>query len=125
MDVGAIRESHSPWFSNVVIVRKKDRHKRFCIDFRKSNARTKDSCRIPRVDDTLHLLAGSKYFSKVDLKSGYWQVELAAKDKETTAFQVRGLGFYECNRMPFGLCNALATFQRLMELCKGNMNLRD
>ena len=126
MEIGAIRPSKSPFSSNVVIVRKKDGSIRFCIDYRKLNQRTiKDAQAIPRVDDTLHLLAGSKYFSTLDLKSGYWQVELKEKDKAKTAFQVGTLGFYECNRMPFGLCNAPATFQRLMERCMGELNLRD
>ena len=80
---------------------------------------------MPRIDDTLHSLAGSKYFTTLDLKSGYWQVELKECDKYKTAFQVGSLGFFECNRMPFGLCNAPATFQRLMERCMGELNLRD
>ena len=84
-----------------------------------------DAYAIPRVEDSLHLLAGSKYFSKLDLRSGYWQVELEEDDKCKTAFQVGNLGFYEFNRMPFGLCNSPATFQRLMERCMGDMNLRD
>jgi hypothetical protein len=126
LDMGAIRPSNSPFSSNVVTVRKKDGSIRFCLDFRKLNSRThKDAYALPRIDDTLHLLAGSRYFSKLDLKAGYWQVEIEEQDKEKTAFQVGNLGFYECNRMPFGCCNAPATFQRLMEACMGEMNLRE
>ena len=126
LDIGAIRNCKSPFSSNVVIVRKKDGTIRFCIDYRKLNQRTvKDAYAIPRIDDTLHHLAGAKYFSTLDIKSGYWQVGLKETDKAKTAFQVGSLGFYECNRMPFGLCNAPATFQRLMERCMGELNLRD
>ncbi|MCG7878320.1 MAG: hypothetical protein JAY78_18545, partial [Candidatus Thiodiazotropha taylori] len=126
IEAGAIRPSTSPYSSNVVIVRKKDGTIRFCVDFRKLNNKTiKDAYAIPRVDDTLHLLAGAKYFTKLDLRSGYWQVEIKEVDKMKTAFQVGTMGFYEFNRMPFGLCNAPATFQRLMEHCMGEVNLRD
>ena len=69
---GANQESKSPWSSNVVIVRKKDGNIRFCFDFRKLNQRTiKDAYTIPRIEDTLHFLAGSRYCSKLDLKAGY------------------------------------------------------
>ena len=126
IEAGTIRPSSSPYSSNVVIARKKDGTIRFCIDFRKLNNKTvKDAYAIPRVENTLHLLAGAKYFTKLDLRSGYWQVEINEKDKHKTAFQVGKLGFYEFNRMPFGSCNAPATFQRLMERCMGELNLRD
>ena len=114
-----IRPSCSPYSSNVVIVRKKDGTIRFCVDFRKLNNKTiKDTFAIPRV----FLQYKAKYFSILDLRSGYWQVEIQEKDKPKTAFQVGTLGFIEFNRMPFGLCNATATFQRLMECCMGEMN---
>ena len=122
----AIHPSQFPFSSNVVIVRKKDGTIRFFIDFRKLNQRTiNDAYAIPRIEDSLHLLAGSKFFTKLDLKAGYWQVQLKEEDKAKTAFQVGNIGFYECNRMPFGLCNAPVTFQRLMERAMGELNLKD
>ena len=126
LDIGVIRESNSPYSSNVVLVRKHDGSLRFCIDYRMLNARTrKDAYMLPRFDDVVDNLSGAQYFSKLDLRSGYWQVPLAEKDKAKTAFSVGNLGFYECNRMGFGLTNAPATFQRLMEKCMGDMHLRE
>ena len=78
LEAGAIRSSNSPFSSNVVIVRKKDGTIRFCIDYRKLNFRTVYA--IPPIDDTLHLIDGAKYFTKLDLKSGYWQVELKEEE---------------------------------------------
>ena len=125
LEADAIRPSVSPYSSNVVLVRKKDRSFRFCIDLRKLNSRTvRDAYDLPRVNDTIDILIGSKYFSKLDLHSGYWQVEIDEADKYKTAFTVGNMGFYECNRMAFGLTNAPATFQRLMEHCMGEMNLK-
>ena len=124
LDIGAIRPSDSPWCSAVVLVKKKSGELRFCIDLRKLNARTvKDAYSLPRIDETLERLKGSCIFSSLDLKSGYWQVEIEEESKKYTAFTLGPLGFFECNRMPFGATNAPATFQRLMESCLGDLNL--
>jgi len=126
LETGAIKESKSPYSSNVVLVRKKDNSLRFCIDHRVLNSKTKkDAYMLPRFDDTIDTLAGSRYFSKLDLRSGYWQVEIEPEDREKTAFSVGNLGFYQAERMSFGLCNAPSTFQRLMEKFMGEMNLRE
>ena len=112
---GIIRPSDSPWASPVVLVRKKNGGLRFCIDYRQLNERTvRDSYALPRIEESLDFLSGSRFFSCLDLRSGYYQVELEEEHKAKTAFTVGPLGFYEFNRMPFGLTNAPATFQRLM-----------
>ena len=124
LDLGVIRKSESPYSSNVVLVRKPDGRIRFCIDFRRLNQITiKDAYALPRIDQTLDALNGAQWFSKLDLRSGFWQVDLAEEDKHKTAFSVGNLGFYECNRMPMGLANSPATFQRLMESCMGEAHL--
>ena len=126
MDIGAIQKSSSPWASAVVLVRKKDGGLRFCIDLRQLNAHTiKDAYSLPRIDEALNCLGGrgARIFTSLDLKSGYWQVEMDEDSKELTAFTVVPLGFYECDRMPFGLTNSPATFQCLMESCLGDLHL--
>ena len=125
LSVGAIRKSTSPWASLVVLVHKKDGSLWFCIDLRKLNNQTiKDAQSLPRIEDSLDCLNGAAIFTRLDLQSGYWQVEMTEDSKSLTAFTVGPLGFYECVRMPFGLTNAPATFQCLMETCLGEMHLK-
>ena len=94
LDAGTIRPSQSPYSSNVVLVRKKDGGLKFCIDFRKLNNHTvRDACTLPRIDDTIDTLLGAKYFSKLDLRSGYWQVEIKEEDRQATAFTVGNMSF--------------------------------
>jgi hypothetical protein len=109
-----IEESESPWSPPVVMVRKKNWELRFCLDCRKLNDVTKKGCfPLPRTDDTLDTLAGAKWFSTLDLKSWYCQVDVHPDSKEKTAFST-GQALWKFTVMPFGLCSAPATFERLM-----------
>ena len=124
LDTGVIQPSNSPWCNAVVLVRKKDGLLRFCIDFRKLNSLTvKDSHPLPRICETLESLAGAAHYSTFDMNSGFWQVPMDEESKQYTAFTLGSMGLYECESMPFGLCNAPPTFQRLMQNCLGELNL--
>ena len=124
LDAGVIRPSNNPWCNAVVLVRKKDGSLCFCIDFRKLNSLTvKDSHLLPCICETLESLAGAAHFSTFDMNSGFWQVPMDEESKQYTAFTLGSMGLYECESMPFGLCNTLPTFQRLMQNCLGELNL--
>ena len=106
-------------------MRKKHGRLRFCIDLRRLNNRTvKDAYSLPKIESILDSLLGAKIFSTLDLKAGYWQVEMAEECKAYTAFTCGPLGFYECDTMPFGATNTPATFQKLMHDCLGDLNMR-
>ena len=112
---GQIEPSDSPWASPVVLVTNKDGSTRFCVYYRRLNyLTTKDAYPLPRIDDSLRLLGNQQWFSTMDLASGYWQLTMSPEAKRKAAF-VTNEGLFQFRVMPFGLCNAPATFERLMD----------
>ena len=124
LDVGVIHPSQSPWCNAVVLVRKKDGTLHFCVDFHRLNAcMKKDSYPLLWIQEVLESMVGVTHFSMMYFKSGFWQVNMAPESQQYTTFTVGNLRFYEFTHMPFGLCNALATFQHLMQNTLGELNL--
>ena len=116
LEQGIISRSTSPWASPICIVRKKDGSPRLCVDFREVNKHLSvPKYPLPRIDDVLQSFEGKKFFSVLDLTSGFWQIPIKKEDRHKTAF-VTSEGLFEWNRMPFGLASSPAYFQRLMDL---------
>ena len=124
LEAGVIHLSQSPWCNTVILVWKKDGTLHFCVDFRCLNAHTKkDLYPLPWIQEALESMAGLAHFSSMDFKLGFWQIKMAPGSQQYTAFTVGNLGFYEFTHIPFGLCNALVTFQCLMQNTLGELNL--
>ena len=124
LEAGAIHLSQSPWCNAVVLVRKKDGTLHFCVDFRCPNVwMKKDLYPLPHIQEMLESMVGSAHFSSMDFKSGFWQIKMAPESQQYTAFTVGNLRFYKSTHMPFGLCNAPATFQLLMQNTLGELSL--
>ena len=113
---GVIEPSQSAWALPVVLVPKSDGSLRFCVDYRRLNALTiRDSYPLPRMDDCIDSLGSATIFSTLDCNAGYWQLPVAERDRQKTAFVCHS-GLFQYIRMPFGLKNAPASFQRTLDI---------
>ena len=114
-DAGVIEPATSEWASPIVLVPKKDGSLRFCVDYRRLNAKTvPDAYPLPRIDDCLDSLGDAEIFTTLDCNARYWQVPVAPEDSDKTTF-TSFLGTFRYTQMPFGLRNAPATFQRALD----------
>jgi transposase InsO family protein len=120
LDLGVVEPSRSPWSSPILLVPKKDKTYRFCVDYRKLNQATeRDAYPLPYVSQTLDKLRDARYLTSLDIKSAYWQIPMAESSRPYTAFTVPGRGLFQFRRLPFGLHNAPATWQRFIDQVLG------
>lgn len=118
-ELGILKESDSPWSSPMLARKNGDLW--FCVDYQWLNNITKDCFLLPRINDILDVLTEAKWFSTLDLKSGYWQVDLHPSNKEKTAF-CTGQGLWHFTVMPFGVCNAPAVFELVIKSFLWDLN---
>ena len=124
LDSGMICPCQSAWCNAVVLVQKKDGCLCFCTVFcHLYTCRKKDSYSLLRIHEVLESLVSAGHLSCLDLMSGFWHIKMDKSSKQYTAFTIGNLDFFECDCMPFGLCNTPATFQRLMQNCPRELNL--
>ena len=117
LDQDVIEPSNSEWNSPICLVAKKSGERRFCVDLRALNAVTRlHTYPLPRIDETLDRLSNSRYFSTLDMASGYWQIPLNPHARCKTSFTIPRTGTYMFKVMCFGLKNSPSSFSRLMEV---------